>query len=76
MRAMIVTMALALAACSPGETKKVDPLATAAPTPNETMKQTFAGCSWGETKSTALSIWAFACGPEAGNTHVIANGSG
>ena len=76
MRAMIVTVAFALAACSPGDTKKIDPQAAAAPAPSDTMKQTFTGCTWGETKSTALSIWAFACGPEAGATHVVANGSG
>ena len=78
MRAGIVAagLALALAACSPGDTSKIDPRAAAAPVPSETMKQTFASCTWGEVKSSALSIWAFACGPDAGNTHVVANGSG
>lgn len=75
MRAIVAATVLAvLAGCSPGATQKHEPETAAAPA--ETMQQTFKGCTWGETKSTLLSIWAYACGPEAGNTHVVANGSG
>lgn len=63
----------ALAACGPGDTRKVDPAAAAAPKPSETMAQTFSGCTWEEVKGATASIWSFACGPEHGNIRLVAD---
>ena len=77
MRFMIaVTGLLVLAACSPGDTRKIAPPAAVAPIPGEMMTQTFANCTWGEVKSSVLSIWAFSCGPDYGGAHVVPSGSG
>lgn len=75
MRAMMAMgLAAALAACSPGDTKKVDPHAIAAPTPSNTMAETFGThCTWGEVKGATLSIWSYACGPEGGDVRLVAD---
>jgi len=73
MRAMIVAVGIfALAACSPGDTKKVEPQAEA-PVPAAVALETFTGCTWGEVKGAALSIWSFACGPDKGNFRLVAD---
>jgi hypothetical protein len=76
MRVLGVTALLCgmLAACSPGDTGKFDPHAAAAPTPGATAQATFAGqCAWGEVKGATLSIWSYACGPESGHIHLVAD---
>jgi hypothetical protein len=44
------------------------------PEPDETMKETFVGCTWGEVTGSGLSIWAYAC-PQSGNTRLVADDS-
>lgn len=76
MRILIVAAmaAGALAACSPGDTRKVAPEpAAVAPTPSDSAIQTFAGCTWGEVKGAAWSMWSFACGPQFGDIRLVAD---
>lgn len=63
----------ALAACGPGDTKKIDPAAVAAPKPSEAMAQTFSGCTWEEVKGATASIWSYACGEGRGNIRLVAD---
>jgi hypothetical protein len=75
MRAMaaIVVLATALAGCGPGDTRKIDATAVAAPQPADVMRETFSKCAWGEVKGASASIWSFACGAEAGNVRLVAD---
>ncbi len=74
MRAGIAAMGfLALAACSPGDTRKIEPPTHAAAEPNAAMKETFANCTWGEVEGAGLSIWSYACGPGFGDVRLVAD---
>jgi hypothetical protein len=76
----ITTAMVALAgltACNPDSGKIHSPAAeghTASPEPNQTMKETFADCAWGEVTGSGLSVWSYAC-PQSGNTHLVADDS-
>ncbi len=37
------------------------------------LMETFPGCTWGEVKAATLSIWSLACGPKAGDAHLVAD---
>ncbi len=72
MRAAIAAVGfVALAACSPGDTRKIEPPTHAAVAPNAAMKETFASCTWGEVKGAGLSIWSYACGPDFGAVRLV-----
>lgn len=74
MRAMLAMVAaMALAACGPGDTRKIDPAATAAPKPSEAMAQTFSGCTWEEVKGATASVWSYACGEGHGSIGLAAD---
>jgi hypothetical protein len=60
----------ALAACSPGDTRKID-AHEAAPSPTSAASETFKSCTWGEVRGAGLSIWSYACGPEYGNVRLV-----
>jgi hypothetical protein len=61
--------ALALTACN-------KPAATAPPPTSALAKATeFAKCQWETVKGSGYSIQAFACGPEQGNMHMVADDS-
>jgi hypothetical protein len=70
---LAVALTLALGACNPGDTRKVDTETAAAPQPSESMRQTFAACTWGEVKGAKASIWSMACGPDAGDVRLEAD---
>jgi hypothetical protein len=36
------------------------------PQPSQVMKDTFTQCTWGEVEGKTLSIWSYACPPDAG----------
>ena len=64
MRRLLALLAvLPIAACS-----------KPAPKPEPVAQDTFKGCTWGEVKSSALSIWSFDC--PAQHTHLVADGEG
>jgi len=68
------------AACDRATTAQASPpqaapaQATADPQPSDTMKQTFADCTWGKVEGATLSIWSFAC-PQSGNARLVADDS-
>lgn len=73
MRAVaVMAMVAALAGCSPGDTRKIEP-ATSAPQPSQGMRETFSKCTWGEVRGATASIWSFACGADAGNVRLVAD---
>jgi len=45
------------------------------PKPPAGLMETFPGCKWGEVKGAGLSIWSLACGPKAGDAHLLADDS-
>lgn len=64
----------ALCACSPGDTRKVEPAAAEAAKPSQAALETFgANCAWGEVKGAALSMWSYACGPDFGSVRLVAD---
>lgn len=69
--AAALALAAALAACSPGATRKGPEPEAARPT--EIAQQTFAHCTWGEVKGATLSMWSYTCGPDAGAVRVVAD---
>jgi len=69
MRAKTVALVLALAACSPAKPPPPPPV----PEPSAAARQTFASCSWGEVKGATVSMWSYACGPEAGGISIVAD---
>lgn len=70
MRAVTMALALTLAACSPA---KSPPPAPPNPEPSAAARQTFAACAWGEVKGATVSMWSYACGPEAGGIRLVAD---
>lgn len=70
-----ISVVLALAACQPAAEAEAPPSQTQDAEPPEIMKQTFATCEWGQVQGSGLSIWAYACGPEAGDTRLVADDS-
>jgi hypothetical protein len=43
------------------------------PEPSQTMKETFAKCTWEKVEGQSLSIWSYACPAEAGDIKLIAS---
>ncbi|MBW8881184.1 MAG: hypothetical protein JF615_07110 [Asticcacaulis sp.] len=41
--------------------------------PSQAMAETFKGCHWQEVRGKTLSIWAYACGHDFGDTHLVAD---
>ena len=64
---------IGLTACKPAEDKAPAPVAAAdsAPQPSETMKQTFAGCAWGEVAGGGVSVWSYDCPAGAGDFRLV-----
>lgn len=56
---------LALAACSPKKTEL--------PKPPQAMDDTFKACKWMEVKGRTLAMNGYACGPDFGNVHLVAD---
>ncbi len=61
-----VAALLALAACS--QPKKAE-----LPKPPQAMDDTFKACKWMEVKGETLAMNAYACGPDFGNVHLVAD---
>ncbi|MDP3406340.1 MAG: hypothetical protein Q8S03_16740 [Brevundimonas sp.] len=72
-----VVAVLGAGACQQAEAPADAPAAEAAsaPQPGQTMAETFGNCEWGEVTGSGLSIWSYACGPEAGNVRLVADDS-
>jgi len=68
-RLLALLVILPLAACA-----RPAPEAKSEPQPTATAEQTFTGCTWGEVRSDALSVWSFDCPAE--HTHLVADGEG
>ncbi len=65
---------IGLTACTPAEEKAAAPAPTAqagAPQPDETMAQTFRGCTWGEVTGGGLSVWSYDCPAAAGDFRMV-----
>lgn len=80
MRRLVVSLAvvavLGAGACQQGTAPADAPAANAAaPSPAPVMAETFASCQWGEVTGSGLSIWSYACGPEAGYVRLVADDS-
>jgi hypothetical protein len=63
--AIAAVLALSACAAKPPESPK----------PGQAMAETFKGCTWGEVKGKTLSIWSYACGPDASHIHLVADES-
>lgn len=79
MRPVAMTLAILAilggAACEPAEAPADQTSNPGNPRPGETMAESFAGCEWGEVTGSGLSVWSYACGPEAGHVRLVADDS-
>ncbi len=67
--------ALPLSACGPRTMPHMPgpkPV-VADPQPTQVARDTFKGCTWQKVSGAHLSIWSFACGPDFGGEHLIAD---
>ena len=75
-RIAVIAMSLGLAACGPHTKPSSSPINVAKapdPAPIAVARDTFKGCTWQKVQGARLSIWSFACGPDMGSTHLIAD---
>jgi len=72
---LALVAALGISACQPeASVPAVARGATTVPPP-ETMQASFPTCDWGEVTGSRLSVWSYACGPDSGNTRLVADDS-
>lgn len=72
-----VVAVLGAGACEQAEAPADAPVTAdaSAPSPGQTMAETFGNCEWGEVTGSGLSIWSYACGAGAGNVRLVADDS-
>jgi hypothetical protein len=73
-RWVVAVLAGALAACGPGDTRKLDPAAAHAPQPSPAAAATFAQhCTWGEVRGAQYAVWSYACDANASGVRLVAD---
>lgn len=72
---LALVAALGVGACQPEASAPGGTTASTAAAPPETMQATFPTCEWGEVTGSGISVWSYACGPDSGNTRLVADDS-